>query len=369
MQTLDVLVGSTDPLIHEWLERHIASRQPLLDTIVHPELPAQVAMLLLRLSVVPLLGYLTRVIRPSLLAPHARRFDEMVLDTAQRKFALPSPLPDAAVLTLTQPIRSGGFGLSKAAAVSVPAYFCALSAASDAIMRLIPGEAAHILTDEKMQAPFAREAGVCLTALIDAGVVHGPDGPIPSDIADFWLPDGRAADLPRRQHAICSQLAERDFNAWYATASLKAKQRFQSASATNAGSWLTTFPTTPELTMADEFFVLAVKHRLGLRPIADLPAKCTCGAKLSDDSQHFYSCGQLKRKAMTVRHDAIVRLLRDSFHHVGAVVHVEPRLYDTKRVRPDLDTLLPDVNMMLDVAVTHPGAPSPKSDLMLCCGR
>ena len=108
--------------------------------------------------------------------------------------------------------------------------------------------------------------------------------------------------------------------------------------------------------------VLAVKHRLGLRPIADLPAKCACGAKLSDDSQHLYSCCQLKRKAMTVRHDSIVRFLRDSFHHVGAVVHVEPRLYDTKRVRPDLDILLPDVNMMLDVAVTHPGAPSRKSD-------
>ena len=43
-------------------------------------------------------------------------------------------------------------------------------------------------------------------------------------------------------------------------------------------------------------------------------------------------------------------------------MHVEPRLCDTKRVRPDLDILLPDVNMMLDVAVTHPGAPSRKSD-------
>ena len=179
-------------------------------------------------------------------------------------------------------------------------------------------------------------------------------------IADFWLPDGRAADLPRRQHAICSQLAERDFNAWYATASLKAKQRIQSASATNAGSWLTTFPTTPELTMADEF-CSGCEASSWPPPIADLPAKCSCGAKLSVDSQHFYSCGQLKRKAMAVRHDAIVRLLRDSFH-VGAVVHVEPRLYDTKRVRPDLDILLPDVTMMLDVAVTHPGAPSRKSD-------
>ena len=37
-------------------------------------------------------------------------------------------------------------------------------------------------------------------------------------------------------------------------------------------------------------------------------------------------------------------------------------LVSTKRVRPDLDILLPDVNMMLDVAVTHPGAPSRKSD-------
>src|SRR3569833_2751671 len=60
-------------------------------------------------------------------------------------------------------------------------------------------------------------------------------------------------------------------------------------------------------------------------------------------------------------HDATVRLLRDAFHKVGAVVHVEPRLYDTKRVRPALDILLPDQNLMLDVAVTHPGAPSRKS--------
>src|SRR3569623_1798397 len=84
----------------------------------------------------------------------------------------------------------------------------------------------------------------------------------------------------------------------------------------------------------------------------DLPDVCSCKAKLADDSQHFFSCKKLKRKAMTVRHDAIVRLLRAAFHHVGAVVHVEPRLYDTERVRPDLDILLPDQNVMLDVAVT-----------------
>ena len=113
--------------------------------------------------------------------------------------------------------------------------------------------------------------------------------------------------------------------------------------------------------IADEFYLLAVKHRLGLRPMDDLPAKCSCGAVLGDDPQHFFSCRLLKRKAMTQRHDSIVRLLRDLFYKVGAVVHVEPRIYDTKRVRPDLDILLPDQNLMLDVAITHPGAPSRKS--------
>jgi hypothetical protein len=293
----------------------------------------------------------------------------MVMDTAQRKFALP-PLPLDAALALSRPIKAGGFGLTQAAAVSVPAYFCALSAASSAIAHLIPGDVIdQVLFDAKTQAPFAREAEVCLTTLIDAGVTHGPGGLIPSTFADLWLPGGRWSDLSRRQHCICSQLTACEFNAWFASARLKAKQRVQSASAPNAGLWLTTFPSTPELTLADEFFVLAVKHRLGLRPIEDLPAHCACGAKLSVDPQHFYSCGQLKRKAMTVRHDSVVRLLRDSFHHVGAVVHVEPRLYDTTRVRPDLDVLLPNLNLMLDVAVTHPGAPSRKSDRCLAAAN
>src|SRR4051794_2041083 len=60
----------------------------------------------------------------------------------------------------------------------------------------------------------------------------------------------------------------------------------------------------------------------------DLPPKCFCGAALTDDPQHFLSCSMLKRRAMTVRHDSVVRLLRDFFHHAGALVHIEPRIYE-----------------------------------------
>src|SRR3569623_1369726 len=186
----------------------------------------------------------------------------------------------------------------------------------------------------------------------------GVECPIPDTIADFWKPGGGIAAPPRRQHGIYSQIILHQYRDWFDTANLKEKQRDVSSSATNAGLWLTSFPSLPELSLADDYFLLAVK----LRPMDDLPDVCSCKAKLADDSQHFFSCKKLKRKAMTVRHDAFVRLLRDAFHHVGAVVHVEPRLYDTERVRPDLDILLPDQNVMLDVAVTHPGAPCRKSD-------
>ena len=40
MQTLGVLVGSGDSQIDEWLTSQVASHQPFLDALVHPELPA-----------------------------------------------------------------------------------------------------------------------------------------------------------------------------------------------------------------------------------------------------------------------------------------------------------------------------------------
>ena len=96
-----------------------------------------------------------------------------------------------------------------------------------------------------------------------------------------------------------------------------------------------------------------------------LPPKCFCHAALKDDPQHFLSCKLLKRRAMTVRHDSVVRLLRDFFHHAGALVHIEPRIYETKRFRPDLDILLADANIMIDVGITNPCAPSRTSTTAL----
>src|SRR3954454_5902342 len=62
-----------------------------------------------------------------------------------------------------------------------------------------------------------------------------------------------------------------------------------SASTAKASLWLALFPTTPELIMADDDFVIGVKHRLGVPLMDGLPPKCFCDAALKDDPQQFLS--------------------------------------------------------------------------------
>jgi len=47
------------------------------------------------------------------------------------------------------------------------------------------------------------------------------------------------------------------------------------------------------------------------------------------------------------------------------VVHIEPRIYGSERLRPDLDIIFPDQTLMMDVAITHPAAPSRHSSTPL----
>jgi len=141
------------------------------------------------------------------------------------------------------------------------------------------------------------------------------------------------------------------------------RQRLISSSAGNASAWLTVIPSTPELSLSDDDYILAIRHRLGLPSADGLPTKCAhpCNATLASDTSHFHSCQQQKRTSITARHDLIVRTLAKLFRQVGAVVHIEPRIYGSERLRPDMDITFPDRTLMLDVAITHPASPSRKS--------
>ena len=364
METLGGLVGQGDDAYNQWLAGYINSFKEYFDMLLHPELPIQVAMLLLRLSAVPRIGFLTSVIPPRLLDAHARRFDELVFSTFIKKCGLPSNLPNAAKYVTTLPVRLGGLGLRSAAAIAIPAYYCSFTlAVRDIIDGVIPVEKRQeLLLPGNSQAPFVTELYRCWKVLSDEGVTTGPKGLLPPTPEGLWNVGAGNVDTSK-QGDIVAFLTTSDVASYLRapTTILRDRQRLISASATNASAWLTAIPSTPELAMSDTDYSLAVRHRLGL-PCADgLPVKCACDVVLTSDLSHFHSCRLQKRTAITARHDFIVRTLAKLFRQVGAVVHVEPRIYGSERLRPDLDITFPDQSLMVDVAVTHPAAPSRNS--------
>ena len=76
------------------------------------------------------------------------------------------------------------------------------------------------------------------------------------------------------------------------------------------------------------------------------------------DDAHFLACRQLCPTALTHRHDSVVRLLADLFRKAGAAVRIEHRPFDGKRVRPDLEIVIPEQTLFVDVAITHPASAS-----------
>ena len=101
-------------------------------------MPIQVAFVLLRMSVIPRLGYLTRVLPPRLMTIHAAKFDSLVLGTVISKLGLPDPIPNEAKLTLSLPVRLGGFGLRLVASTCYVAYYSSIALAAVDIANLVP---------------------------------------------------------------------------------------------------------------------------------------------------------------------------------------------------------------------------------------
>jgi hypothetical protein len=127
--------------------------------------------------------------------------------------------------------------------------------------------------------------------------------------------------------------------------------------AKSPGSWLNAFPSTPALTLLDSHFSLAVRLRIGLPPQDDLPAKCRCGERLSNDLNHFLSCKLLRRTIVNTRHDICLRVLVSFVRQAGGAVFLEPKFLNGKRA--DAKVFFPiGTPPSLDLSITHPACKS-----------
>ena len=74
-------------------------------------------------------------------------------------------------------------------------------------------------------------------------------------------------------------------------------------------------------------------------------------------------------RAITARHDALVKVVASMFKRAGGMVTIEVKCDGETRIRPDIEIILPDRSLLVDVAVVHPAAPSRRSQAVLAAAR
>ena len=89
MITLGAPVGFDRARMDAWLREQVDSHSRFFKMLLRPDLPVQVAFLLLRQCLIPSMGYLARVVSPRVLESHAVSFDHTVMRTASEKLGLP----------------------------------------------------------------------------------------------------------------------------------------------------------------------------------------------------------------------------------------------------------------------------------------
>jgi hypothetical protein len=288
-----------------------------------------------------------------------------VVETAKRRLGLPGRLPDVAHSTLLMPIRLGGFGLRPVSLVSPAAFYSAAAQAAQDIYGFIPeAKRRSLLGEGPTQLRFASRVGDALKQLHAAGLEGGADAILPANLEAFWTRFSRDGPERKLQRALCGLMESRARSTLMGSLSLKRDtQRLESLAGRNAGAWLTCYPSCSELSLSDSQFCLASRLRLGLPPYDDLPVDCSCEeAKLGDDPAHYLSCSKLRGSAVTDRHNMLVRLLAKLFRATaGASVRITPKLFDSKRLIPDMQVIRPEGDLFIDVVVSHPSAPSRSS--------
>jgi len=266
MPALGAKVGWIPEDISEWVyDKMIKSHTPFFDAIRHTALPAQHAVALLRLCMLPRMNFWTRVLPPVVVAKAARAFDDRLLETACFKLGLRTPLPDMAQKLLRLPVRLGGLGLRSMEEVSPVAWWSALAEACPNLVKLY---------DDKtlVESPQGRTQAKCWEYF----KLHQAkcDGKlIPKTIHEFWVvfrkPSRGCAGLQRE---VLKVLEEAQASALVARERKNSPQtvaRLISCKAPSAGAWLTTPLTDPLLRLNSVQFSLAVRLRLGLRPQDD----------------------------------------------------------------------------------------------------
>src|SRR6185436_3189712 len=183
-------------------------------------------------------------------------------------------------------------------------FYSAVAAAVPAIARIVPLDRCEALVPGPLQAPLAREITSCFDTMSRwlkdskcATVLPPADEFWQRFVDDAGAPSGLQKSLcGAHENALMSSMLRGPLNRKVD------RLRQTSCKSRNSGAWLTATPSLPELVLSDMEFRYAVRHRLGLAPHSNLPARGVCGASL-DQAPGTFTVAPSFALAVTHRHN------------------------------------------------------------------
>jgi ribonuclease HI len=321
--------------------------------ITHPDMPVQAAMLLLRVSGIPRLTYLTRVIPPAIIRTACENFDAMIMRTVADKCHLPDPATSIEVRRqITLPYRCAGMALSPHTRSSPAAYYSSMAASAHTIVNgSAPESMKQRLTGTDTAFHLSDTHSILLATGVDPKVKANKQR-LPAEADEFW---SFFASSSKVRPQLQKHLTELMTNKMYIsdpTPMPMLDAMAETAAALNDGDepatnpltpstselLFTTYPTSAHTNISDHEYRLALRHRLHLPVVDHLPTHCrSCGDSMANPA-HWHSCPSRRKKGNYCRHEKIALCLQTLARRAGIFVTKEKAIRDSKgkRTVPDL---------------------------------
>lgn len=361
-------VGWDDDKISSILQRTLDETTPIFQSLLLSPLSTQEAMHILRVSTLPTLGYLMRVVPPRLLSDTCRAFDKLVLEVAAKKLGLPELTERTAKQTRLK-LRNSGLGLQSTEQTSPIAFACAFIASHDLLSEpIILGKTSlhpdsqyrhhvvHAINETRSQVAGRANAAEFVPPASDLS------GPKPSILQWIRRNQSGAAELPRKLQHVFSHASDLNrFDALFSSSCKADQARLKPCSVHGNAAWLGALPTSIETRMSKTVMRLATRIRLGVQLFDGKPYDCICGeanGKAGADPLHALSCIKIRRTEVNVRHNNVAQKLYQAAVRAGCIVQKETQSWDSQE-RVDLEIITPaGERLIIDVTVVQPTAPS-----------
>jgi hypothetical protein len=364
---LGVPIGRDEEALSKLCMKVVNSHSCFWSCILHPDMPHQYAMLMLRYSAIPRLNFLTRTVAPSVIAKAARAFDDLVLGSALTKLRIPrDSLTPLAQKLMILPLRRGGAGLRSMFRTRHMAFLGSFARCSESLAALRFGKTQMATLDYALTLAVA-DALRCVRKSARPELIDRPSarllpgrnglGAGLKTALGFYLAHTETID--HLQKRLTKAVENTQMDSILSTCSPKEVARILSCAGKWASTCFTTLPLHSSLMLRDPDYEIAWRLRVGLPPIANAPIFCVCGGNLHEHPDHALCCEKLKKTLAYARHNMVRDAVSKVFSSVGCYTDSRCNGFEFSDGKTlDLAIFYSDQALALDVQIPCPTAGS-----------